>query len=173
MKKLILSITLMAALVSVSKAQIGTTNSFILTLGSWVTSNPTNSIFSTNDTLELSSGILNNNNQNMEMYVDARVNPVGNFAVGGRFYNDSVLGTITGVGGYVGYGIVNNSIRITPEVEAGYDTSIKSGYVAPTLMAEKAMTSNTYTQIGINVKMLFHGTQNLVPGVFAGAGFTF
>lgn len=184
MKK-ILSILAIIALAFAGRAQgILGTNSFISTLSGWVVNNPPSDIFSpSNDVLELSSGALNNNNQQLQLYVDARLN-VGNlfslspggvqpFTGGVRFYNNSVLGTVTGVGGYVGYGIVNNSIRITPEIEFGYDTLAHAGYAAPTLMAEKAMTANTFTQIGINMHILYHGAQNYTPGVFVGAGFTF
>ena len=172
MKKLILSLSLVVIATS-SHAQVLGTNSFISTLTGWLTDNPPSIIFSTNDVLELSSGVLNNNSQNLQLYVDARVNPLGNFATGCRMYNNSVLGSVSAIGGYVGYGIINNSIRITPEAEFGYDIGNHAGYVAPTLMAEKAMTSNTYTQIGINMHIVFHGQQNYTPGVFVGAGFTF
>jgi len=147
------------------------TNGFIGTLSTWTVNNPDGPLFKTNDVLELSSGALNNNAQNLELYADVRLNPWSGLATGARMYNDNVLGTVTAVGGYVGWAIVDNTIRITPEIELGYNTGQRAGYAAPTLMAEKGMTDNTYTQLGINMDILFKGKQNFTPGVFVGLGF--
>ena len=150
---------------------INGTNGFIGTLSSWTVNNVDGPLFKTNDVLEISSGALNNNSQNIQLYADVRINPWNGLAVGARMYNDNVLGTVTAVGGYLGWGIVDKTIRITPEIELGYSTAGRTGYAAPTLMAEKGMTDSTYTQLGINMDILFKGRQNFTPGVFVGFGF--
>lgn len=166
---LVLSVLLVAGAVH---AQILGTNGFFGTLQTWVTTNDqTNTCFLTNDVLELSSGVVNNNNQNMEAYMDIRVNPYKGLAVGSRLYNNSVLGSIVGEGGYVGWAIVDHSIRFTPELELGYNNSIKTGYVSPGFMAEKAMTQNTFTQLGLFLPFDFKGPQNLTPQVDIALGF--
>lgn len=160
----------MAAQEAFGQSIIGT-NGFITTLAGWTVNNPDGPMFKTNDVLEISSGALNNNNQNLQLYADLRVNPWNGLAVGARMYNDNVLGTVTAVGGYLGWGIIDKTIRITPELELGYSTAQRTGYASPTLMAEKGMTDSTYTQLGINMDILFKGKQNFTPGVFVGFGF--
>ena len=165
---------LCAVMLPSAKAQIGGTNGFLGTLQGWVMNNDTNNLcFVTNDVLELSSGVVNNNNQNIQAYMDVRANPYKGLAVGGRFYNDSILGSVAGVGGYVGYAVVDSAIRITPELEIGYKTGTKHGYVSPGLMAEKAMTQNTFTQLGLFMPVAFKGQQNFTPQVIVGVGFKF
>ena len=173
MKKLIL-IASLALLAASTHAQILGTNGFLATVQGWVANNDTNNpCFTTNDVLELSSGVINTPNQNIEAYMDVRVNPWNGLAIGSRFYNNSVLGTVDGIGGYVGYAIVDYSIRITPELELGYNLAQKNGYVSPGLMAEKAMTANTFTQLGIFMPIQFSGQQNFTPQVIVGLGFKF
>ena len=146
---------------------------FIGTLVTWTTSFDTNNtMFQTNDMIEVNTGFENTANQNMEAFLGLRVNPLGpsGFAVGGTFYNDSVLGQITGVEGWLGWGFTHYDFRLTPEIAVGEKQDAfgnKVGRVTPSIVAEKAMSATTAAGMSLDLPILFHGPQNMTPTVKA------
>ena len=144
---------------------------FFGTLVTWTTSFDTNNtMFQTNDIFELNSGFENTANQNMEAFLGLRVNPFGpsGFAAGGTFYNDSVLGQITGVEGWLGWGFTHYDFRLTPEIAVGEKTDAlgnKVGRVIPSLVAEKAMSLTTAAGMSLDLPIMFKGPQNATPTV--------
>ena len=155
-----------------------TESGFFGTLVTWTTSfDMENTMFQTNDILEINSGIVNQANQNLEAYLGLRVNPLRTsstlpgLALGATFYNDSVLGQITGVEGWFGYGITHYDFRVTPEIAVGAlqdQYGKKVGRVTPGIIAEKAMSATTAASIELDLPILWSGPQNMTPTIKAG-----
>lgn len=149
-------------------------NTFFSTLITWTTSFDTsNTMFQPSGVIELYSGFVNNNNQNIEAEFGLRVNPSTNYGVafGGTIYNNSVLGQVAGAEGWVGYGFAHYDFRLTPGLAVGYHADplgVKRGRAYPFLRAEKAMSETTAAFIELGMPVAFVGQQNLVPDVTAG-----
>ena len=171
MKKLLVLTMLATALAA--RAQTNPVPSFISTFTTWSTSfDSNNPCFTSPGLVEISSGIANQNNQNMEAYFDCRLN-VKMVSFGARIYNQSALGTVSGAGGWFGYPIVHYDLRLTPEVEVSWRQDLHTARISPGLTLEKAMTQNTFAQVRIALPVDFHGQGALTPTYNVGMGVRF
>lgn len=76
--------------------------------------------------------------------------------------------------GGVGYAIYQNySVRVTANLEGGYDGTKNAGVVEPGFELKKKLTTNTYASVGISLPYFIGKTFNTSPTFTTGVGATF
>lgn len=159
MKKLILSLGFLAMTLA-SQAQ----TNFFTTAFTWATSFNTNYTW-TNATLELYTGTVNYNNQNMEAIFGIRVDPWKGLDTGLEIQNVSALGTVSQLSGVLGYSLSHYDFRMSGEVSGGWRPIDNVAVFTPRLVIEKLMTQNTATKLVLGIPVNTKGKQNFTPNV--------
>jgi hypothetical protein len=76
--------------------------------------------------------------------------------------------------GGIGYAIYQKyDVRVTAEINGGYDANVRSGVVEPGFEAKKKMTKNTYASIGLYLPYYVGKAFNTSPTFTTGVGATF
>lgn len=145
--------------------------SFGASLINYFTAFDTNSTtFLTNDTLDISVGSTTIENKQLAADFLAEFNIGKKFSVEADIRNATVAGTIVSFQGGFGYSLVHYDTKVTGFIDGGYKTDIKLPYIAPGIRAKKALTQNTFGQIGIELPIYLHGNEGIAPSYTISVG---
>lgn len=184
MKKILIIAALAVAAFGV-KAQVtnndpitATPPAFVQTVAAYFTSANTNlaSTFAvtgpTTNRGSLWTGAALQNNLNIGQEIGASYNIGKGFSAEAMALNLGVLNSIEGAELGVGYNILPLvDTKLTIALSGGARFSPKSGFIAGSIMLEKALTTHTFA--GLRLEIQSGGVNDLVPEVTALTGFTF
>ena len=178
MKKLLSTIGLVFGLALLTVSAHAQTNmlppsSFIDTATGYFTSFNTNfaTTFGTNTRGTLWTGAVLQNNVNIGQEVGASYNIGKGFSIEAATLNLGVFNTIESQELGIGYNLVIVDTKITAELGGGMRFAPKQGFIAGSVMLEKALTTHTFA--GLRVEIQSGGKNDLVPELAVITGFSF
>ena len=165
-------LTVQAQTNTVDTNTVTSVNNFVQTAGAWFSSIDYTKSWPTNE-IDFSVGGLWANNNNWANYLNGQKD-IKDFVIDGQMDNAGVAGTIYRVQAGGGYRLLNRGdLAMQGTLNGGYDRTVKTAFIEPSITVRKIMAHGTFTEISLNYDVNFKGQQPAYPGLKIGTGFTF